>query len=172
MKGKPWLRKNWPLWMQMLICIKHPFILFRRINTPSRSNLVIWFIMDFYKIMKTVKDNKPLDVLKFRGEKGWKRQTMECASHVTRCIWEWFICESFTHVNHFPITCEIAKRPLRVAAIGDKLRETCLRWFGHLVRKSLSMQFNGPPRERSRPKRTWMEVEWLDIRRSVTYQRI
>ena len=45
---------------------------------------------------------------------------------------------------------------LWVASIGIKIRETRLSWFGHVeyklatasVRKSLSIQVDGPPRER------------------------
>ena len=55
---------------------------------------------------------------------------------------------------------------LMVLSIGDKIRKACLRWFGlvqrksvmTLVRKSFSMQVDGPPRGRARPKRMWMEV--------------
>ena len=43
---------------------------------------------------------------------------------------------------------------LGVALIEDKIREACLRWFGHVqhkpaaapVRKSLVMKVDGPPR--------------------------
>ena len=45
---------------------------------------------------------------------------------------------------------------LGVASIGDKIRATRLRWFGHVqhrpimapVRKILAMQVDGPPRGR------------------------
>ena len=48
--------------------------------------------------------------------------------------------------------------------LGNKIRETCLRLFGHVqrtpttapVRKSLIMKVDGPLRERGRPKRMWM----------------
>ena len=51
---------------------------------------------------------------------------------------------------------------LGVASIGDKLRETHLRWFGHVqcspttpaLRKNFSMQADGPPRRRGRLERT------------------
>ena len=62
---------------------------------------------------------------------------------------------------------ECFREHLGVAIIGDKIRETCLKWFGHVqrkpitasVRKSLAMKIDGPPRGRGRPKRTRMEVE-------------
>lgn len=50
--------------------------------------------------------------------------------------------------------------------VGDKLRETHLRWFGHFqhkpamvqMRRSFSMQVDGQSRKRGRPKRMWMEI--------------
>ena len=60
---------------------------------------------------------------------------------------------------------------LRVATIGGKIRETCLRWFGHVqrrpvtapLRKSLARKVDGPLRGRGRPKRTWMEVVKINM---------
>ena len=48
-----------------------------------------------------------------------------------------------------------------------------MKWFGHiqrrpataLVRKSLAMKADGPPRVRGRPKRTWMEVVKINMRK-------
>ena len=62
---------------------------------------------------------------------------------------------------------------LGVEAIGGKIRETRLRWFGHIqyrpatapVRKSLTMKVDGPPRGRDRLKRTWMEVVKIDMKK-------
>ena len=62
---------------------------------------------------------------------------------------------------------------LWVASMGDKIRETHLKWFGHVqhrlatvpVRKSMAMRVNGPPRGRGRPKRTWMEVIKIDLKK-------
>ena len=56
---------------------------------------------------------------------------------------------------------------LGVATIGDKFRETRLRWFGLVqrrpatapVKRSMAIKVDGPPRERRRRNRTWMEVE-------------
>ena len=50
---------------------------------------------------------------------------------------------------------------LGVALVGNKIRETHLRWFRHiqcrqattLVRKSLAMQVDGPPRGRGKGQR-------------------
>ena len=61
---------------------------------------------------------------------------------------------------------------LGVASIGDQIRETHLRWFGPVQRKpsmvpvskSYSMQVDSPPRERGRPKTTWMEVLIIDLK--------
>ena len=62
---------------------------------------------------------------------------------------------------------------LGVATIGDKIKETRLRWFAHLqrrpamapIRKSLAMKVDGPTRGRGRPKRTWMEVVKIDVKK-------
>ena len=53
---------------------------------------------------------------------------------------------------------------LRVASIGNKIRSTCLRWFGHHVqrmapvRKKISTQVHGPQRRGGGPKRMWIVV--------------
>ena len=58
---------------------------------------------------------------------------------------------------------------LGLATIGGKIKETCLRWFGHVqcrpVRKSLAIKVVGPSRERDRPKKTWMMVVKMDMRK-------
>ena len=51
---------------------------------------------------------------------------------------------------------ELFREQLGVATIGDKIRETSLRWFGHVrhkptispIRKNLAMKVDGPPRGR------------------------
>ena len=60
---------------------------------------------------------------------------------------------------------ECFREHLGIALMRDKIRETRLRWFEHIQRgpvalgmKSLAMQVHGPPRERARLKRIWMEV--------------
>ena len=61
------------------------------------------------------------------------------------------------------------RKHLGVAIIGDKIRETRLRWFGHVqcrpARKSLAMKVDGLPRGRGKPKRTWMEVVKIDLKK-------
>ena len=65
------------------------------------------------------------------------------------------------------------RRHLEITTIGDKIRETHLRWFRHVqlrqatvpVRKSLAMKVDSPPRERDRPQRTWMAVVKLDLKK-------
>ena len=60
---------------------------------------------------------------------------------------------------------------LRVAPIGDRMRESRLRWFGHvqrrpmiaLVRQSETIQVEGATRTRGRPKLTWVEVVRKDM---------
>ena len=61
---------------------------------------------------------------------------------------------------------ECFREHLGVATIGGKIRKTCLRWFGHVqrksvmvpVRKSFAMKVDGLPSGRSGLKRTWMDV--------------
>lgn len=61
---------------------------------------------------------------------------------------------------------ERTREHLGKASIGDKLRETPLRWFGHIqhmtttvpIRRRFSMEVNDQLRTKSRPKRTWIEV--------------
>ena len=62
---------------------------------------------------------------------------------------------------------------LGVTSIEDKIRETLLRWFGHiqhrpttaLVMKSSTMQVDGPLRGKGRPKWTWMEVVKINFKK-------
>ena len=67
---------------------------------------------------------------------------------------------------------ECFREHLGATSMEDKIRETRLRWFGNLqcrpampIRKSLAMQVDGPPRERGRPRRTWMEVVNIDLKK-------
>lgn len=53
-----------------------------------------------------------------------------------------------------------------------------MRWFLHvqhrpataLVRKSLAMKVDGPPRGRDRPKRMWMEVVKIVMKKCNLYE--
>ena len=73
---------------------------------------------------------------------------------------------------------ECFREHVGVASIGDKIREARLRWFGHVhcklaagpVRKSLAMLVDGPPRGRSRPMSTWMEVVKIDLKKCNLYE--
>ena len=64
----------------------------------------------------------------------------------------------------------VYREKLGIAAIGDKLREGRLRWFGHVRRRSPTepvrrvegIQVEGK-RGRGRPKRTWEEQIRLDL---------
>ncbi len=66
---------------------------------------------------------------------------------------------------------ESIRGSLGVAPIGDKMRESRLRWFGHVqrrpmtapVRRSETMQVEGARRTRGRPKLTWVEVVRRDM---------
>ena len=68
---------------------------------------------------------------------------------------------------------ECFQEQLAVTSIGDKIREICLRWFGHVqcrpittpVWKSYSMQVNGPPWRNGKPKRAWTEIVRLDSKK-------
>ena len=61
---------------------------------------------------------------------------------------------------------------LVVASIGNKIRETHLRWLRHvqhwlamaLMREILAMQVDGPPRGKGRPKSTKMEAMQIDLK--------
>ena len=52
--------------------------------------------------------------------------------------------------------------------LGEILRETHLRWFGHMPHRKKFMHVDGPPRPRKRGRleRTWMGVVRID---SATY---
>ena len=66
---------------------------------------------------------------------------------------------------------EFIRGSLGVAPIGDKMRESRLRWFGHVqrrpmtapVRRSETIQVEGARRNRGRPKLTWVEVVKRDM---------
>ena len=84
-------------------------------------------------------------------------------------MWRWMCGET----RKDKIRNECFQEHLGVTTIGDKIRETRLRWFGHIqrmpvtasVRKSLVMKVDGPPRRRGRPKRMWMEVVKMDMKK-------
>ena len=66
---------------------------------------------------------------------------------------------------------EFIRGSLGVTPIGDKMRESRLRWFGHVqrrpmtapVRRSETIQVEGARRNRGRPKLTWVEVVKRDM---------
>lgn len=68
---------------------------------------------------------------------------------------------------------EYFQQHLGVGSVVDKLRETRVRWFGHvkcrlamtLLKKGFSMQVDGLRRKMGRPKRTWMEVGRINLRK-------
>ena len=79
------------------------------------------------------------------------------------------------------INNERFREQVDVSTIGDKIRETTrLRWFGHVqsrpvtapIRKSLAMKVDGLPRGRGRPKRTWMEVVKMDMRKFNLFENL
>ena len=70
------------------------------------------------------------------------------------------------HTRLDKIINEVIREKIGVASIEDKIRETCLRWFGHITRRSLDApvrrcdEFDHPDYKRSRgkPKKSWGEV--------------
>ena len=75
---------------------------------------------------------------------------------------------------------EYFREHLRIATIGSKIRKTCLRWFWHVQRRpvtetlrtSFAMKVDGPPRERGRPKRTWMELVKIVLKKFNLFEEI
>ena len=67
---------------------------------------------------------------------------------------------------------EVIRDKIGVASIEDKIRETCLRWFGHIRRRSLDAQVRrcdkldrlDYKRSRGRPKKRWREVIKHDLK--------
>ena len=63
------------------------------------------------------------------------------------------------------------RREIRVASIVDKLRESRLRWFGHVSRRPVSapvrrceiLNLGDFRRGRGRPKKSWLEVIRHDL---------
>ena len=79
---------------------------------------------------------------------------------------------------------EVIRANLKVKQISDKMRESRLRWFGHIqrrhetapVRKVESIHIEGSKRVRGRPKKTWIEVitkdmNMLNITKNLIYDR-
>ena len=83
-----------------------------------------------------------------------------------------------------PITNVVIKERVGVAPLEDKLRETRLRWFWHVMRKSASapvrmceeidlVQYK---RGRGRPKMSWnavirSDMKYLGLTKDMTYDR-
>ncbi|PKA52388.1 ataxia telangiectasia mutated family protein [Apostasia shenzhenica] len=79
---------------------------------------------------------------------------------------------------------EYIRKKIGVAPIEDKLRESRLRWFGHLnrrpieapVRKIELLDFAHVQRERGRQKKTWQEtiksdLSYLDLDKNMVTDR-
>jgi len=66
---------------------------------------------------------------------------------------------------------EDIRTKIGVASIEEKMRENCLRWFGHVrrrptdtpVRRVERINLGQVKRAHGRPKKTWMEVIRQDI---------
>ena len=105
------------------------------------------------------------------GTEYWliKKQHMHKMDVVERRMMMWMCSKTMKD----KIRNEYFLEHLEVATIGDKIRETRLRWFGHIqrrpatapVRKSLAMKVDGSPRGMGRPKRTWMKVVKIDMKK-------
>jgi len=66
---------------------------------------------------------------------------------------------------------EVIRGKIEVASIEDKIRETRLRWFGHIrrsmdapVRRCEKLHHSDHRRSRGRPKKSWSEVIRLDLK--------
>ena len=66
---------------------------------------------------------------------------------------------------------KVIRSKVGVASIVDKLRESRLRWFGHIRRRPISepvrrcenLELGAICRGRGRPKKSWMEVIRQDL---------
>ena len=75
------------------------------------------------------------------------------------------------HTRMDKIRNEVIRNKVGVACIGDKLRETRLRWYGHVlrrdprapVRRSEGLDLGELRRDRGRPKKSWKEVIRQDL---------
>ena len=67
---------------------------------------------------------------------------------------------------------EDIRTKIGVASIEEKMRENCLRWFGHVrrrptdapVRRVKRIKLGQVKRAQGRPKKTWIEVIRQDIK--------
>ena len=75
------------------------------------------------------------------------------------------------HTRLDKIRNEVIRDKIGVASIGDKLRESRLRWFGHVlrrdprasVRRSEGLDLGDVRRGRGRPKKSWKKVIRQDL---------
>ena len=88
------------------------------------------------------------------------------------------------HTRLDRIRNEVVRNKVGVANIGDKLRESRLRWFGHVQRRHQSapvrrckvLYLGEVRRGRGRPKKSWKEVirqdlELLDLSEDMAHDR-
>jgi len=76
------------------------------------------------------------------------------------------------HTKSDRIRNEVIRGKIGVASIEDKMRETRLRWFGHVrrrptdapVRRCETVEWLDYRRSRGRPKKSWSEVIRHDLR--------
>ncbi|KAH0462579.1 hypothetical protein IEQ34_010154 [Dendrobium chrysotoxum] len=79
---------------------------------------------------------------------------------------------------------ELIHEKVGVAPVEDKIRESCLRWFGHIkrrppddpVRKVEVLDLTYVKKGRGRPKKTWLEnirndLSLLDLNENLTFNR-
>ena len=76
------------------------------------------------------------------------------------------------HTRHDKIRNEVIRGRIGVASIEDKIRETRLRWFGHIRRRNMDapvrrcekLERPDYKRSRGRPKNSWSEVIRHDLK--------
>ncbi|XP_070046635.1 uncharacterized protein [Nicotiana tomentosiformis] len=75
------------------------------------------------------------------------------------------------HIRKNRIRSEVVRNKVGVASVEDELRESRLRWFGHVKRRDIDapvrrcerLSMEGPRKGRGRPKKYWGEVVRQDM---------
>src|SRR5262249_46843342 len=75
------------------------------------------------------------------------------------------------HIRKDKVRNETIRRMVEVASLEEKLRESRLRWFGHIkrrdpgapVRRCEKLRLEEVRRRRDRPRKSWREVIKTDL---------